>query len=194
MLDFGFFDKPPLEGLPGNEVRVSGLSDSDGRPLPETKGFDESRVAIGQERLTVSPLQMALVAAGIANGGAVPTPTLVDRITTPKGRITERGTNKAWKRAIDPDTAATLTDMMEHVVEEGTGTPVQIPGVRIAGKTGTADTPHGNVAWFVAFAPVDDPRVAIAVAVEGQTRTGGEVSAPIARSIFEALGIGGGAA
>lgn len=194
MLDFGFFDKPPLEGLPGNEVRQSGLTDGDGRPLPETKDFDESRVAIGQERLTVSPLQMALVAAGIANGGAVPTPTLVDRVTSPKGRVTERGENKAWKRAIDPETAATLTGMMERVVEEGTGTPVQIPGVRIAGKTGTADTPSGNVAWFVAFAPADDPKVAIAVAIEGQSRTGGEVSAPIARRIFEALGIGGGAA
>jgi peptidoglycan glycosyltransferase len=197
MRAFGFFEKPPIDGFPFSEIRVSGLTDSaNGRPLDETANFDESRVAIGQERLTVSPLQMALVAAGIANGGVVPEPRLVDRVTTAKGRTVELLKPKVWKRAIDATTAATLADMMEHVVDEGTGTAVQLEGIRVAGKTGTADAPSGNVAWFVAFAPIDDPKVAIAVAIEGQSSgaTGGVVAAPLARDVLEALLRRGGAA
>jgi peptidoglycan glycosyltransferase len=193
MLDFGFFSTPPLEGLPSDEVRTSGLYDG-GRLLPETKDFDEARVAIGQERLQVSPLQMALVAAGIANHGVVPEPTLIDRVTSAKGRVVDTARNKPWKHAIDASTAATLTDMMEHVVDEGTGTAVQIPGIKIAGKTGTADANGSNVAWFVAFAPADHPTVAIAVAIEGQTLTGGDIAAPVARQVLEQLLGTGGAA
>jgi peptidoglycan glycosyltransferase len=195
MVDFGFFATPPLDGLPSNEVRASGLY-SGGKPLPESVNFDEARVAIGQDKLQVSPLQMALVAAAIANNGVVPEPTLIDRITTAKGRVVETARQKPWKQAIDASTAATLTDMMEHVVDEGTGTAVRIPGIRIAGKTGTADANGSNVAWFVAFAPVEHPTVAIAVAIEGQTLTGGEISAPVARQVLEQLlrtGTGGAA-
>jgi peptidoglycan glycosyltransferase len=88
-----------------------------------------------------------------------------------------------------PDTARTLTDMMKNVVTEGSGTAARIEGVEVAGKTGTADAPSGNITWFIAFAPADDPKVAIAVAIEGQSsgQTGGAVSAPIARQVMEAL-------
>jgi peptidoglycan glycosyltransferase len=88
-----------------------------------------------------------------------------------------------------PETAAALTKMMELVVTNGTGTSAQIPGVRVAGKTGTAETGRSdrNTTWFVSFAPADDPRVAVAVALENQTSTGGRTAAPIAKAIMQTL-------
>ena len=195
MAAFGFFEKPPVYGLPANEVRASGLTGEDGTPLPDGTNFDEARTAIGQDKLTVSPLQMALVAAAIGNQGAVPVPTVIDRVTRAGSRsVVSRPTPKAWKQAISPETARQLTDMMKNVVTSGSGTAAKIPGVEVAGKTGTADTPSGNVTWFIAFAPAEHPTVAIAVAIEGQASgtTGGVKSAPIARMVLEALlGTGG---
>jgi peptidoglycan glycosyltransferase len=79
--------------------------------------------------------------------------------------------------------------MMESVVTGGTGTAAQIPGVRVAGKTGTAETgvSHNNTTWFISFAPADNPRVAVAVALENQTGTGGATAAPIAKQLMEEL-------
>jgi peptidoglycan glycosyltransferase len=136
------------------------------------------------------------VAAGIANDGVVPEPTLIDQVTTPDGRVVERADREPWKTAISSQVASTLTDMMRNVVETGSGQQAQIPGVEVAGKTGTADAPSGNITWFIAFAPADDPKVAVAVAIEGQPsgQTGGAVSAPIARQVMEALLAGGSAA
>jgi penicillin-binding protein A len=193
MAAFGFFEKPPLEGLPTSEVRASGLTGEDGRPLPEDRSIDQARTAIGQDKLTVSPLQMALVVAAIGNRGVVPEPTLVQRITRPGGRVVARAQPRDWKRAISPETAASLLQMMRRAVDEGSGTAARIPGVQVAGKTGTADAPGGNITWFVALAPADAPRYAVAVAVEGQSSgiTGGAVSAPIARDVLvELLGSG----
>jgi peptidoglycan glycosyltransferase len=189
MAAFGFFEKPPLRGLPASEVRASGLTGEDGRPLPEETPIDAARTAIGQDKLTVSPLQMALVTAGIANGGKVPMPTLVERITAPGGRVVERVEPETWTEAIRPDTARTLTEMMRNVVTEGSGVQASIDGVEVAGKTGTADAPSGNITWFIGFAPADAPRYAIAVAIEGQASgtTGGALSAPIARDVLMAL-------
>lgn len=192
MRAFGFFEKPPLEGLPGSEVRASGMSDANGRPLDDEVGFDEARTAIGQDKLTVTPLQMALVTAGIANGGRVPKPTLVDRVTRPgeDGRVVSRARPEVWKTAISAGTASALTDMMEDVVTEGSGQQARIDGVQVAGKTGTAEaSDNTNLTWFIAFAPADSPEVAVAVAIEGQSQgvTGGAVSAPIARRVMEAL-------
>ncbi len=186
---FGFFERPPLRGIPADEVRASGLSDGSGKPLPEDSPIDEARTAIGQDKLTVSPLQMALVAAGIGNGGVVPEPTLIEDVKTSGGRVVERAESEPWKTAIQTDTARTLTEMMKNVVNEGSGTAARIEGVDVAGKTGTAEASGGNITWFIAFAPADDPEVAIAVAVEGQSsgQTGGAVSAPIARQVMEAL-------
>ena len=97
---------------------------------------------------------------------------------------------KARGRAISPQTASELNTMMQSVVTGGTGTAAQIPGVAVAGKTGTAETGRDsvNTVWFVEFAPADHPRYAIAVVVENQVhKTGGEVAAPIAKTIMEAL-------
>lgn len=193
MASFGFFEKPPLLGVPADEVRASGLTGPDGKRLPEDSPIDEARTAIGQDKLTVSPLQMALVAAGIGNGGVVPEPTLIERVTTATGRVVEQRDQETWKTAIRPDTARTLVEMMKNVVETGSGQQAQISGIQVAGKTGTADAPSGNITWFIAFAPADDPKVAIAVAIEGQSSgtTGGAISAPIARDVMaELLGRG----
>ena len=186
---FGFYEEPPIE-LPSEEVAISGLYRR-GRPfIPEDPNqVDPGRLAFGQERLQVTPLQMALVAAGIANDGVVMKSTLVDRIVAPDGGIVERSHPDEWKNAIEPKTAAELTAMMKAVVEGGTGTAAQISGVAVAGKTGTAETGvvGRNDTWFIAFAPADNPSVAVAVALSGQSGTGGTTAAPIAKAIMEAL-------
>jgi peptidoglycan glycosyltransferase len=96
-----------------------------------------------------------------------------------------------WKTAVDPDVAATLTTLMEGVVQSGTGTAAQIPGIKVAGKTGTAQNVTGQAphAWFISFAPADNPKIAVAVLVEnggnlGSEATGGKVSAPIAQQVM----------
>jgi peptidoglycan glycosyltransferase len=97
---------------------------------------------------------------------------------------------QAWKHAMKPETAATLNLMMQAVVTGGTGTSAQIPGVKVAGKTGTAETGENHVydAWFIFFAPADDPKVAGAVVVEHSLNGfGGAVSAPIAKQLMQAL-------
>jgi peptidoglycan glycosyltransferase len=162
-----------------------------GRPyIPkDANQVDPGRLAFGQERMLVTPLQMALVAAGIANDGVVMEPTLVDRIVSPDGDTVLKGHPKEWKTAIKPRTAAELTAMMRAVVEAGTGTVAQIPGVSVAGKTGTAETGVAgkNQTWFISFAPTDNPKVAVAVTLSAQTGTGGTTAAPIAKAIMEAL-------
>jgi penicillin-binding protein A len=189
MQRFGFYEEPPID-LPSDEVRPSGLYNKGRLFLPKDENeVDPGRLAFGQERLQVTPLQMALVAAGVANGGIVMQPTLVDRIVAPDGKVIQRGDAKEWKEAIKPRTAAELTAMMELVVEAGTGTAAQIPGVAVAGKTGTAETGVSgqNDTWFIAFAPADRPQVAVAVALSNQSGTGGTTAAPIAKQIIEAL-------
>lgn len=191
MAKFGFFTKPPVEALPSNEVQLSGLFGPDGSQLAQDTPVDIARVAIGQERLTATPLQMALVAAAIANEGKVPEPTLLDRVTKPGGGgITQRGSSSTWRQAISAETARQLTRMMQNVVDEGTGTAVRLEGIEVAGKTGTADVSNGRiVAWFIAFAPVKDPKVAIAVAIEDlpSGSAGGTIAAPIARDVLAQL-------
>ena len=137
----------------------------------------------------MTPLQMAMVAAGIANGGSVMQPFVVDRILKPDGSILTKTAPEEYSQAVSPPTAAELTAMMELVVESGTGTAAQIPGVRVAGKTGTAETGREgqNDVWFIGFAPADNPQVAVAVALSDQAATGGAVAAPIARAIMETL-------
>jgi peptidoglycan glycosyltransferase len=186
---FGFYEEPPIE-LPSQEVAASGLYRNGRLYLPKSPNqVDPGRLAFGQERMLATPLQMALVAAGIGNHGVVMEPTLVDRIVSPDGKVIERAHPTKWKEAIKPGTAAELTAMMRAVVEGGTGTAAQIPGVPVAGKTGTAETgvPGKNHTWFIAFAPADRPTVAVAVTLSGQSGTGGATAAPIAKAIMEAL-------
>lgn len=148
---------------------------------------------IGQFNVAATPLGLALATAAIANGGEIPIPRIVSLIRDSRGEVIERSEPEVWRRAISPDTAATVKALMINVVASGTGTRAQISGLSVAGKTGTAQTgiegapPH---VWFVMFAPADAPRIAVAVIVEngGDARdeaTGGRVAAPIARKVIE---------
>jgi len=132
---------------------------------------------------------MAMLTATIANDGVLMRPYVVDRVESPGGGVVVRTKPKQLGTPITPQTAAELTAMMESVVTGGTGTAAQIPGVAVAGKTGTAETGvnHHNTTWFVAFAPADSPKVAVAVVLENQTSTGGLTAAPIARTVMQAL-------
>jgi peptidoglycan glycosyltransferase len=148
--------------------------------------------AIGQQDVRANPMQMALVGAAIANGGVEMEPHLVKEIRDADGRVVKTIEPQEFGRPISGRTAADLTAMMVSVVQAGTGTAAQIPGIQVAGKTGTAETPSGKPhAWFVSFAPAQDPRIVVAVVVLnggdlGSEATGGQVAAPIARSVIEA--------
>jgi peptidoglycan glycosyltransferase len=151
---------------------------------------DPGRLAFGQWTMQVTPLQMAMVAATVANGGVVPKPYVVQKIIANDGSTVRTTRPSNLGRAIKPGTAQVLNQMMVAVVQGGTGTAAAIPGVQVAGKTGTAETgvDHVYTAWFVAFAPADHPQVAIAVVLEKQANGfGGVVSAPIAKQVMEAL-------
>lgn len=188
MEDFGLFTTPPLDDIPSRERRASGLYDG-ARLLDREAGVDPARVAIGQERLLVTPLQMAMVVATIANDGLQMKPWLVDQIITPSKKIVYTGKPHKIRQVVTPTTARAVGSMMENVVREGTGTAAALSGIDVAGKSGTADTPSGNQCWFIAYAPADDPHVAIAVTLERQPSgaTGGVVAAPIAARVIDAL-------
>lgn len=186
---FGFYSVPPLE-TPVNERAISGLYDKGRLFFPkEDSQVDPGRLAFGQERLQATPIQMAMVAASIANGGLVMRPYVVERVVAPDGSTVTKTKPDSLGRAISENTAADVATMMESVVQGGTGTAAQISGIRVAGKTGTAETGanHVNTTWFICFAPVENPRVAVAVVLERQSATGGTTAAPIAKSIMEAL-------
>ena len=185
---FGFDKKPPID-LPSPELTASGVFGRGGRLLGADDDIDIGRVAIGQERLEVTPLQMALVAATVANGGKLMKAQLVDKIVSPDGRVRDTVQPAEVNQVMKPDTAAKVTAMMEQVVKSGTGTAAQIPGITVAGKTGTAevDNATSNQAWFIAFGPVPNPKVAIAVTVERTQGEGGTVAAPIAKQVMQVL-------
>ena len=186
---FGFYSIPPLE-TPVNERAASGLYNKGKLFFPKNDfQVDPGRLAFGQERLGVTPLQMGMVAATIANGGLVMRPYVVERVVAPDGSTVVKTKPDSLGRAINTNTASDLAGMMEQVVRGGTGTAAQIPNIRVAGKTGTAETGanHVNTTWFICFAPVDNPRVAVAVVLEHQHGTGGTTAAPIAKAIMEAL-------
>ena len=150
--------------------------------------------AIGQFEVRVTPLQMAMVAAGIANRGEVMRPYLVREVQAPDLSRLDVAEPKSYKQAVGKDVAAELTRMMQLVVSDGSAKRAQIDGIAVAGKTGTAQHAPGRPphAWFIGFAPADDPRVAVAVVIEdggdlGSEATGGAVSAPIARDVMRAV-------
>ncbi len=188
---FGFYADPPLE-TPSSERSPSGLYFHHKLYDPKRPAtqVDPGRLAFGQERMLVTPLQMAMVAATVANGGVLMEPHVVARITSPAGTTIVRTKPHRLDRAIKRETAAKLTAMMVSVVTGGTGTSAQISEVEVAGKTGTAETGISNVyvPWFISFAPARSPRVAVAVVVENKYRGfGGSVSAPIAKQIMQAI-------
>lgn len=135
----------------------------------------------------VTPLQMALVASGIANHGIVMRPYVIGSVSDRAGRILTPTTPRSWKTALDEETAAKVADIMVSVVASGSGTRAQIPGVTVAGKTGTAEAGKSvdTHAWFIGFAPAEQPRVAIAIVLEN-AGVGGQVAAPAARAVLEA--------
>ncbi len=149
-----------------------------------------AQTAIGQRDLQATPLQMALVGAAIANGGMIMEPHLVRTVVDVDGEITHANEPVEFSRATTPATASEIATMMEAVVDSGTGRSAAIAGVRVAGKTGTAETELGAPhAWFVGFAPVEQPQIVVAVLVEaggsvGDEATGGSLAAPLARQII----------
>jgi len=191
---FGFGSTPAID-LPDDQVYTSGIFDAE-ELLGRNDPIDIARVAIGQERLAVTPLQMAEVASAVANGGSLMKPQIWSRVVDPDGRVTKRLEPSEYSQPIDEQTAEELTTAMEGVVNEGTGTNAAISGVPVAGKTGTAETPFNetcgggteeNQAWFIGFAPADDPQIAIAATVECTTAFGNDVAAPIFRDVAETI-------
>lgn len=189
MTRFGFDHKPQLD-FPATEMSSSGEY-RNGRLLdPRSSYVDVGRMGIGQDKLQVTPLQMAEVVSAVANNGRLMTPHLTDRVVDPDGRTLQTISPTVQSVVMKPSTAQAVTSMMESVVTAGTGTQAQIPGVRVAGKTGTAETQFGNTVnnvWFVAFAPADNPRVALAVTLQHVNGLAGDVAAPVARQILGAL-------
>jgi len=193
---FGFNATPAID-LPEDEVEESGVWDIERNELLTAEDpVDLARLAIGQERLLTTPLQMAQVAAAVANGGKLMKPQIWKRVVDPDGRVTETMDPSVYSEPISEETAAELTTAMEGVVSKGTGTNAAISGVPVAGKTGTAETPGNlacgggvdeNQAWFIGFAPADDPQIAIAASVECTEQFGGDVAAPIFRDVAEAI-------
>jgi peptidoglycan glycosyltransferase len=189
MARFGFNRKPELD-YPAEEMSSSGEYAGARLLSPTSRLVDVGRMGIGQDKLEVTPLQMAEVAAAVANHGKLMAPHLTDRIVNPDGRTVQRISARVQADVMKPSTASAVTSMMEAVVKEGTGTAAQIPGVQVAGKTGTAETQLGqtiNNVWFIAFAPASAPRVAIAVTLRGVPGFGGAFAAPVARQVIEKL-------
>ncbi|WP_062137880.1 peptidoglycan D,D-transpeptidase FtsI family protein [Demequina aestuarii] len=161
--------------------------------LPESPNESETAMsALGQFDVRATPLQMAMVASAIANDGVLMKPYLVDTVRASDLTVVSQTEPEEYRQSMSAEDASDLTQMMVGAVSDGTGRAARIDGVEVAGKTGTAQTgqdtpPH---AWFVSFAPADDPVIAVAVIVEeggetGSGATGGSVAAPIARSIME---------
>jgi penicillin-binding protein A len=182
---FGF-DQTYLNDLPGQVAsRFPAKPDA-----PQT-----ALSAIGQFDVAATPLQMATVAEGIANGGTVMRPYVVDEVRAPDLSVLDKTSPEAYRsNAVSSSVARQLTAMMVEVVDQGTGGTAKIPGVKVAGKTGTAQSSPSRppYAWFVSFAPADNPKVAVAVLVEdaGVARnaiSGSGLAAPIAKKVMEAV-------
>jgi peptidoglycan glycosyltransferase len=184
---FGFNQTPPLD-LPFGIRSVF--------PAASTFVLDQPGLAysaIGQQDVQSTPLQMALVAAGIANGGTIMTPHVLDRVTNSQNQVVSTYQPKAWLHATSSSTASQLTQLMLSVVNSpnGTGAAARIPGVQVAAKTGTAQTGTNQIdAWFAAFAPAQDPQIAVAVLLPNQPSAneyqGGTLAAPIAKAVIQA--------
>ena len=189
---FGFNSNPQID-LPDDQTYTSGVYDGQ-KLLADGEGVDIARIAIGQERLLATPLQMAEVASTIANGGKLMRPQIWNKVTDPDGRVLDTMDPSQQSDVLSEGTASELTDMMKNVVAEGTGTAAALSGVDVAGKTGTAEVPgkeacNGlpNQAWFIGFAPADDPQIAVAATVECTEGQGGTVAAPIAAGVMQSL-------
>jgi len=179
---------PPIDLFPG---AASSVGPRNGTFATNQPFFALS--AIGQGDVAVTPLEMALVAESVADNGVMMVPHVMSAIRASDGTVVRRFQPQVWRRTMTPATAAILNGFMRNVVASGTGTAAQIPGITVAGKTGTAQAPGGHPhAWFIAFAPAEAPRYAVAVIVErggneGSEATGGRVAAPVAAQLLTTL-------
>lgn len=156
--------------------------------FPYKGSISETEIAassIGQGKVLVTPLNMAMIASSIANNGEMVRPVLVKEVINKDGRVIKVNTTDIISTVTGPTVANEIKSMMIEVVKTGTGTNASIKNVKVAGKTGTAENPSGKAhSWFVGFAPADDPRLAVAVILEEAGLTGGKGAAPIARDLF----------
>jgi penicillin-binding protein A len=183
--NFGFNKAPPID-LPSPAKSLFPDASAFVRDKPAL-----AKSAIGQQDVSATPLQMALVASAIANRGVIMAPHVLKEVTDSKAVVIDTYSPKPWLSVVTPAVAEQVKGMMIGVVEDGTGTRAQIDGVTVAGKTGTAQTGLGTShTWFIAFAPAEAPTVAVSVMLENQSSddeaTGGALAAPIARSVMQA--------
>lgn len=168
------------------ESTASTYPSSPNAPQTALSGF-------GQGDVRATPLQMAMVSAGIANGGVVMNPRMVDRVIEPNLSVKDESSSSEFGRALESTIAAQMVTMMTANVQDGAASNARIDGVQVAGKTGTAENDsRPYTLWFTGFAPADDPQVAVAVVVEngggqGQSGSGNEIAAPIAKKVMEAV-------
>jgi len=195
MQRLGFYSVPPVD-LPAGEVSSSGvLFPGHAGYLPLTAGADVGRVGIGEGGLVATPLQMAMVAAAVANGGRLMVPHLTSEVLNSDGQVVDRVAPRLEDVVMKPSTARQVGAMMENVVNDGTGTAAALAGITVAGKTGTAQDCANlalpacqlNQVWFIAYAPVDNPQIAVAVTLPHQNGFGGTIAAPIAKAVLQAL-------
>lgn len=183
---FGYNEVPPLD-LPG-VVPSFFPAESVLAANPPFLAYS----AIGQEDVSATALQNALVAAGIADGGTIMTPHLMSYISGPDGSVIKRYKDSVWKRPLTETEAAQIVPLMEAVVTSGTASGIFLPADDVAAKTGTAQVGNNlkndTDDWMIAFAPATDPTIAVAVSVpyQGYSRTGAEVAGPIVKCVIEA--------
>ncbi|RFU21053.1 peptidoglycan D,D-transpeptidase FtsI family protein [Geodermatophilus marinus] len=168
--------------------------DGDGREIPlavapssigDIEGDAQLGVSsIGQQDVRMTPLQAAMIASAVANDGTLMEPYLVDQVRAPDLSVIDQTDPEELGEPVTPEVADQLTEMMVSVVTEGSGRRAQVPGVQVAGKTGTAENAGPDHNWFIGFAPADDPQIAVAVFVANGGGTGGDTSAPIARQVI----------
>lgn len=191
---FGFNERAPIDlPAPGRSRFPTDFTQN----LPRL-----AQSSVGQNDVSATPLQMALIAAGIANNGQIMVPHLLDQIRDSDGNVIRHFDPKVWKQPVTPQNADIVRQAMVQVVQRGTATGLAIPGMEVGGKTGTAQlgtTPPKSHAWIIGWAgPAGQPKVAVAVIVEAQPgevsdATGGRIAAPIARAVMEkALQVRGG--
>jgi peptidoglycan glycosyltransferase len=195
MKRFGFYRVPPID-LPAGEVDSSGERSANGKLLlPTSDQVDLGRMSIGQDKLAVTPLQMAMVASAVADGGKLMEPRLATKVVNPDGQQVQTIAPKLYDTVMTSKTASELSSMMTDVVEEGTGTAANLEGLtgQVAGKTGTATVGGTSAdpiddAWFIGFAPVKDPKIAVAVVLRNiPNGYGGTYAAPIAAQMMKTL-------
>ena len=193
MKRFGFYSKPPLDYPPNQLLASRPYSVTTGKAYPPgSLDEDIGRIGIGQGGLSVTPLQMAMVAAAVANGGRLMVPHFTDRVVNPDGQTVLRVAPTLYRRVMSPQTAQEVTQMMRKVVEEGTGQLANLGGISVAGKTGTASigTTGSNLTepWFIGFAPVQNPQIVVAATIDRSNGGfGGSVAAPMASAMMKLL-------